>query len=197
MAAHQQRTLRDFVHEETMAQQFCSGRDFGLLLLFVVIGSSLSGAQTVTPVQQASCDRHHEPERCQQLVKEFGMDHGLLAANPAVPLDLPWGDTVAFRNKIAPKAILLQLSGDLKAEAEQAKQEALQIISTSAAVTQLGGSPSAGGSTNLVTKPTNTDFLSVAAESGGFTDTLNGNAFTLQANALGLTKYLANQPVFA
>jgi hypothetical protein len=180
-----------------MAQQFFSGRGFGLLLLFAVICLSVSGAQTVTPAQQASCDRYRETDRCQQLINEFYMDHGLLGANPSVPLDHPWGDIVAFRNKIAPKAILLQLSGDLKAKAEQAKQEALQTISTSAAVTQLGGSPSAGGSTNLVTKPTTTDFLSVAAESGGFTDTLNGNAVTLQANALGLTKYFANQEVFA
>jgi hypothetical protein len=168
---------------------------FGLLL--TAVWPTFTWAQTVTPVQQSSCDRHHETERCQQLVNEFYVAHGLLAASPSAPLDQPWGDTVALGNKMAPKAILLQLSTDLKAQADKAAQKALQTISTSAAVTQVGGAPSTSGSTNLVTKPTTTDFLSVAAESGAFTDTLNGNALTLQANALGLTKYLANDPVFA
>jgi tetratricopeptide (TPR) repeat protein len=173
----------------------CRILTFGLFVLTMRLPRCW--AQSVTPEQQSSCDRHHETNRCQQLVKEFYADHGLLAANPSAPLDKPWGDTVALSNKIAPKAILLQLSADLKAQADQAAQRALQTISTSAAVTQVGGSPSTSGSTNLVTKPTTTDFLSMAAESGAFTDTLNGNALTLQANALGLTKYLSNNPVFA
>lgn len=168
-------------------------------LFLATIRPTFTWAQTVTPQQQSSCDRHHETDRCQQLVNEFYVSHGLLAASPSVPLDQPWGDTVALGNKLAPKAILLQLSTDLKAQAQTdlAAQKALQTISTSAAITQVGGSPSTSGSTNLVTKPTTTDFLSMAAESGAFTDTLNGNALTLQANALGLTKYLANNPVFA
>lgn len=165
-------------------------------LALTTVRPTFTWAQTVTPAQQSSCARYHESERCQQLVNEFYVAHGLLAASPSVPLDQPWGDTVALGDKMAPKAILLQLSTDLKAQADQAAQKALQTISTSAAVTQVGGSPSTSGSTNLVTKPTTTDFLSVAAESGAFTDTLNGNALTLQANGLGLTKYLTNSPVF-
>jgi hypothetical protein len=165
--------------------------------LLVIVRLPICLAQTVTSEQQSSCDRHHETNRCQQLVKEFYADHGLLAASPSTPLDQLWGDTVALSDKMAPKAVLLQLSSNLKAQADQAAQRALQTISTTAAVTQVGSSPSTSGSTNLVTKPTTTDFLSVAAESGAFTDSLNGNAVTLQANALGLTKYLANAPVFA
>jgi hypothetical protein len=173
----------------------CSIVTFSLFLM--PVKPAVTWAQSVTPEQQSSCDRHHETQRCQQLVKEFYTDHGLLAAGPSVPLDRPWGDSVALSNKIAPKAIILELSADLKAHAGEAAQKALQTISTSAAITQVGGTPSTSGSTNLVTKPTTTDFLSLAAESGAFTDTLNGNALTLQANALGLTKYLANNPVFA
>jgi hypothetical protein len=97
---------------------------------------------------------------------------------------------------VASRAILLQLQADLRAKAEQAAQTALQTISTSAATNQTGGAPTANGSTNLVSKPTTTDFISLAAESGAFTDTINGTTMTLQANALGLTKYFANKPVF-
>lgn len=153
-------------------------------------------AQNVTEQQRSSCNRHHETNRCQELVKEFFADHALLTGQQTT-LDQPWGNTVAFGNMLAPKAISLQLSADLRSQADQAAQRALQLISTTAAVTQVGGSPSSSGSTNLVTKPTTTDFISMAAESGAFTDTQNGNALTLQANALGLTKYLANDRVFA
>jgi hypothetical protein len=164
------------------------------ILIATAVPFNLS-AQAVTPLQRASCDRYHQSDRCQQLVNEFYFVHGLIADHP-IPLDQPWGDTTALGNKIAPKALQLQLSTDLKAQADKAAQRALQTISTSAAVNQTGASPSDTGSTNLVTKPTTTDFLSIAAESGAFTDTLNGNTLTLQANALGLTKYLANNPVF-
>ncbi|HEY6252510.1 MAG TPA: hypothetical protein VI685_21350, partial [Candidatus Angelobacter sp.] len=155
------------------------------ILIATAVSFSLS-AQAVTPSQQSSCDRHHQSDRCQQLVNEFYFAHGLIAEHP-VPLDQPWGDTTALSNKMAPRALQLQLSTDLKAQADKAAQRALQTISTSAAVNQTGASPSGSGSTNLVTKPTTTDFLSIAAESGAFTDTLNGNTLTLQANGLGLT----------
>ncbi len=168
----------------------------GLLVILSLCFQPCRG-QTVTQANRASCDRHHESERCQQLVKEFYADHGLLAVPPSSPLDFPPGDTRAFADKMAPKALLAQLRSELKAQTELAAQAALQTISTTAAVTQLGGPPNGSGSTNLVTKPTTTDFLSMAAESGAFTDTLNGNAVTVQVNALGMTKYIANQPIFA
>ena len=169
---------------------------FGSLIFLPWLCISASLAQTATQANQAACDHHHESERCQQLVKEFFKDHGLLALPPSTPLDFPPGDTKAFADKMAPKAILEQLASQLKGQSEQAAQSALQTISTSAAVTQLGGAPTGSGSTNLVIKPTTTDFISMAEESGAFTDTLNGNAITVQVNALGMTKYLANQPVF-
>lgn len=178
-----------------MARRF-SYRWFGLMLLLCFY-LPVFLAQTVTPQQQQRiCDRHHVGnQRCQLLVLEFtGQD--LLPTNIATDLDNPFQQTDAFVSKVAPKAILLQLSGDLKAKAEQEAQVALQTISTSAATTQVGAAPSANGSTNLVTKPTVTDFISLAAESGAFTDTLNGTTMTIQANALGLTKYFANLPVF-
>jgi hypothetical protein len=177
-----------------MTRSFWCGVTLSILIATAV--PLTTWAQEVTPSQQSSCDRYHQSDRCQQLVNEFYFAHGLIADRP-IPLDKPWGDTTILSNKIAPKALQLQLSADLKAKADAAAQKALQTISTSAAVNQTGASPSGGaGSTNLVTKPTTTDFISLAAESGAFTDTLNGNTLTLQANGLGLTKYLANNPVF-
>jgi hypothetical protein len=176
-----------------------SPRSLGISLLLVSLSLSCASAQNVTSAQQAACDRYHETQLCLQLVNEFYAAHALLSAGQFSPLDQPWTDTVAFAHKMAPKAILDQLTSDLKTKAGVASQEAqraLQTVSTSAAVTQVGGPASTGGSTNLVTKPTTTDLISLAAESGAFTDTLNGTGLTLQANALGLTKYLGNQAVF-
>ncbi len=181
-----------------MSQQL--GRRCYLAFFFLFATLGVSQAQGITPQQKAICQRHDESDWCGALVVEFYTAHGLLAASPHTPLDQPWSDGVAFRNKIAPRAIRSQLLSDLKNKAEQkahqAEQSALQTISIAAAITQVGSAPSSSGSTNLVTKPTTTDFLSMAAESGSFTDTLNGNALTLQANALGLTKYFSNQAVF-
>lgn len=77
---------------------------------------------------------------------------------------------------------------------QSALNEAAQILSTKSAVNQTGAVASSSGSTNLVTKPTTTDLISLAAESGAFTDTVNGNSLTAQANADGLRRYLAGEP---
>jgi hypothetical protein len=150
-----------------------------LLSLYVPV----SVAQTIEQQQQAACDRHHEGTKyCERLKREF-TDLKLSQGTPVLDLDNPFTYSDEF-------AIRVALSSDF------AKQLAQQIISTGAAVNQTGGAPTASGSTSLVTKPTTTDFISLAAESGAFTDTLNGTSMTLQANALGLTKYFANRPVF-
>ena len=164
------------------------------LLFFLSSYFPVSLAQTLRDDQKQTCQRNHEnDQRCSGTVQEFNTDHELLRTNASNSLDFPFGDTKALINKLASQAVLVQIELDLKVKAEQA---ALQIISTSAAVNQTGGAPTANGSTSLVSKPTTTDFISIAAESGAFTDTLNGTTMTLQANALGLTKYFANNPVF-
>jgi hypothetical protein len=162
------------------------------LQIFSLLFFSVCIAQT--PQQQKSCDRYHEGLRCKELVNEFNSQN--LMKGTSSTLDNPMGDTKAFVNKVTGRAILLQLDSDLKAEARKEAQLALQTLSTSDAINQVGGAPSSGGSTNLVTKPTVTDFISLAAESGAFTDTLNSTTMTIQANALGLTKYFSNLPVF-
>ena len=75
-------------------------------------------------------------------------------------------------------------------------QSALQQVATNGNVNQNGSTAGTSGATNLVTKPTTTSFLSVASEAGAFTDTVNGSTATIQANALGLVKYLNGVPVF-
>ncbi len=181
--------------EDTMGRLF-SYRCLGLLF-FLSLYFPVSFAQTLSADQKKACERNHESaQRCLQLVQEFATDHELLRTNASGNLDFPFGDTKAVINKVAARALLLQIESDLKAKAQEAAQAALQTISTSAAVNQTGGGPTAGGSTNLVSKPTTTDFISLASESGAFTDTINGTTATIQANALGLTKYFLNRPVF-
>ncbi|MEI9980903.1 MAG: hypothetical protein WDN23_18240 [Edaphobacter sp.] len=153
-------------------------------------------SQVVTQPQLATCEKYKELDRCPELVNEFFVQHGLLATPAVSTLDAPPLNGILFAKKLAPKALKLQLTSDLKDQAKLAAAAAMQTISTTAAVTQTGGAPSTNGSTNLASKPTVTDFLSIASELGAFTDTINGTSATLQANALGLTKYFANSPVF-
>ncbi|HEY2498997.1 MAG TPA: hypothetical protein VGK24_18180 [Candidatus Angelobacter sp.] len=177
-----------------MAHLF-SGRHIGWTILFAFCCSILQ-AQDLKPDQEKICQRYNESRpRCLQLVAEFA-DHELVRTNHVPSLDSPIGDTKTWIHKVAVRALLLQIQAGLKDKASEAAQTALQTISTSAATNQNGGAPTASGSTNLVSKPTTTDFISMAAESGAFTDSINGTTMTLQANALGLTKYFTNNPVF-
>jgi len=174
-----------------MVQRFsCRLLAVSLLLLFYF---PLSFAQS--PAQTRICARYGESARCQQLFSEFFVQR-LILKGKSTGLDTFEGDLGTLEIRLAPRAILQQIKTNLRATASEAAQTALQTISTSSATNQNGGAPTAAGSTNLVSKPTTTDFISMAAESGAFTDTLNGTTMTIQANGLGLTKYFANQPVF-
>ena len=170
------------------------------LLLFLLLclpwSACLAQTVTITPEQQAVCNRHHETLSCPQLVKEFGTDRELSGPKASSQIDTPFNFTDAFTQKVAGRAILKQTEIEFRTRTSEAAQTLLQTISTNAATNQNGGAPTASGSTNLVSKPTTTDFISLASESGAFTDTINGTTMTLQANALGLTKYFTNQPVF-
>lgn len=157
--------------------------------------SERSGAQATDPT--GVCGKYQlSDQRCSLLTDEFYSNHLLMTGDSVPTLDLPSASLRAFASEIGPKAFLSTLKSGLNTDAVDAAQAALQTVSTSAATTQSGGSPTVSGSTNLVTKPTTTDLISMAAESGAFTDTINGTTATLQANALGLTKYISNRPVF-
>ena len=170
-----------------MVKRFAYGWPGLLLLLFYF---PVSIAQS--PTQSAICARHDQTFRCDQLVSEFSAQHKILLGEKS-GLDNFIGDLGTLEKRLAPRAIQRQFSLQLSADA---KQTALQTISTNAATNQNGGAPTASGSTNLVSKPTTTDFISMASESGAFTDTLNGTTMTIQANGLGLIKYFDNRPVF-
>ena len=173
-----------------MVQRF-THRLPGLLLLLLYFPVSIAQSDA----QKVICARYDQTARCTQLFSEFSVQH-LILQQKQTGLDTIEGDPGTLGKRLAPRAILQQLKTDLRAKASEAAQTALQTISTSAATNQNGGAPTASGSTNLVSKPTTTDFISMAAESGAFTDTLNGTTMTIQANGLGLIKYFDNQPVF-
>lgn len=151
-----------------------------------------SKAQTVTRTEQAACAAHHVQRWCGPLALDFSR---------RVLIVQPLSDPRALGADMAPRALRMTLESAaksaLKTQAEQAGQRALQAISVAGAVNQTTGTASTSGSTDLAAKPTTTDFLSIAEATGGFTQTQNGSAVTLQANALGMTKYLRNEPVFA
>ena len=168
-----------------------------LVALAVAISFPVGIKAQNAATQQATCDKYRVAiERCSELISEFYTAHALLAPVPVSFLDFPPTNTKAFANEIEPAAVYQTLKAGLNEDAAQAAQAALQTISTTAAVTQVGGSSGANGSTNLATKPTTTDLISLASESGAFTDTVNGTTATLQANALGLMKYMGNKPIF-
>jgi hypothetical protein len=133
-------------------------------------------------------------QRCTVLATEYGAKRPTNTAVSA--LDSPESDNVSLAYELAPKALLASIRSGANEEAKNAAQTALQTVSTAAAVTQTGGSAGSSGSTNLASKPTTTDLISIASESGAFTDTVNGTTATIQANALGLLKYMGNRPIF-
>jgi hypothetical protein len=67
---------------------------------------------------------------------------------------------------------------------------ASEAVATKATVVQTGSDPQSSGSTDLVAKPTTTDLISVAAESGAFADTSSGTTTTISANLEGLRRLL-------
>jgi len=170
-----------------------------LLATLLFVGPfSLQNAPAQTPddAQKTICRQQNQGAICGALVLEFSGRKALEGENPTLPLDNPMMDTGAVTGKLAPRALESQFSTGLKNLSVQALQAAIQTVSTTGSVTQVGSSASSSGSTNLVAKPTVSDFLSLASESGAFTDTANGSSMTLQANVLGLSKYFSSVPVF-
>lgn len=148
--------------------------------------------QVVTGTERAACAAHHVERWCGLLAGDF--------ARRSMVVE-PLGDAQALGADMAPRALRRTLEAQavsgLKTAALQAGERALQAISVGGAVNQASGAASTSGSTDLAGKPTTTDFLSVAEATGGFTQTQNGSALTLEADALGMTKYLRNAPMFA
>ncbi len=106
-------------------------------------------------------------------------------------------DQIAFVGVLYPQAYKNVVIAKGKAAADAALQSAVdnlaQWLSSKGAHSQPGSGSNSSGSTTLTAKPTTTDLISLAAESGAFTDTQNGTTLTAQANADGLRRYLTNQ----
>jgi hypothetical protein len=101
---------------------------------------------------------------------------------------------IGVRRKAFEDLLTNKLTGEAKTLAQSSLNQLAQVLSTKAAVNQPGADPGASGSTSLVSKPTTTDLISLAAESGAFTDTMNGNSLTAKTNVDGLRRYLSNRP---
>jgi hypothetical protein len=133
---------------------------------------------------------------CKALATEFGekkiANHTYGADDLLLnPLAQPSLLTAAIFTNVYSKT----LKANARTDAIQlAANDLAQILSTKAAVTQTGANASASGATNLVSKPTTTDLISLAAESGAFTETVNGTTLTAQTNVNGLRRYLSSKP---
>lgn len=138
---------------------------------------------------------------CTDLVQEFYVQK-TAATLLKISLQDPIAHLVPFIVSQRQDAFMAVATMNLKTAAENDLEQAFQktgaslnntaqVLSTKSAVNQTGASPGSSGSTSLVTKPTTTDLISLAAESGAFTDSINGNTLTAQANVDGLRRYLS------
>lgn len=172
--------------------------------LFVVFTLLFSlAAQAQSKEQQAACKAAKSEiadAYCKALGKEFDQARFANGSYPSGDVLLnPMNQPAIFTAAIFHKAYLHVLSAGLTADARSLATSALQtaanqlaqVLSTKATVPQTGANANTNGTTNLVSKPTTTDLISLAAESGAFTETVNGTTLTAQANVNGLRRYLA------
>lgn len=139
---------------------------------------------------------------CPVLAAEFDKKQMRNGAYKEGLLYSPMTSATLFTSAVASRAYLHVLARTVAGNAiligtEDAQilaNELAQMISTKAAVPQAGATASASGSTTLTSKPTTTDFVSLAAESGAFAGTVNGNTVTAQANVNGLRRYINGDP---
>jgi hypothetical protein len=142
-----------------------------------------SGALAQTTAQQTACDSKKSPIAkvyCKLLGKEF--DEQKLDETLSDPLNQPISADGAIFDA-AYKSVMLQAAAN----------QVAQALSTKAAVPQPGANSGASGATSLVAKPTTTDLISLAAESGAFTQTVNGTTLTARANMNGLRRYISGE----
>jgi len=168
-----------------------------LQITLLLISLQTTGTLGQTADQAATCkskNSHIATAYCRLLGDEF--------LRKRFPDDYPLGDTlvkpldspIEFTEAFFDVAYDYVLTAKLKSDAYQAAANAAaQVLSTKATVPQPGANASASGSTSLVAKPTTTDLISLAAESGAFTDTVNGNTLTAKANVNGLRRYLSDE----
>ncbi|RSL18008.1 hypothetical protein EDE15_3564 [Edaphobacter aggregans] len=153
------------------------------LAFALLVSLQSSGASAQSP--QSTCDQKGKiaSSFCGILQKEFkDQRFAKGGAEPTLldPLNQPI-PTVSVLFDAAFGATVLQAAAN----------QVAQVISTKAAVPQAGANTSASGSTSLGAKPTTTDLISLAAESGAFTQTVNGTTLTARANMNGLRRYLS------
>lgn len=196
---------------ESLQQKLCAIRNCARIVLplsLVVLaatrgyGQAAPGYLFATPDDVKQCkvsDSLLTKAECDNLALEFRKDRTARSdVGLKTSLRDPFTDLTPFivgiRQRAFERAATQALKSNLSSIAQAALNDAAQVLSTKAAVNQAGANSNASGSTNLVTKPTTTDLIALAAESGAFTDTVNGNSLTAQANVDGVRRYLSGQP---
>jgi hypothetical protein len=153
-------------------------------LIFTLLTFAQTSRVTAqTKAQQDVCKNKNSPIAnvyCKLLGKEF--DEQKIDETLFDPLDQPISVDGAIFDA-AYKTVMLQAAAN----------QIAQALSTKAAVPQTGANSGASGSTSLVAKPTTTDLISLAAESGAFTQTVNGTTLTAKANMNGLLRYVSDE----
>jgi hypothetical protein len=175
---------------------------FGLVAARQCYSQAAKGYKFATDDQVASCNQAGSAltkAECDNLALEFNMEKSAQSATGLREhLVDPFANLTTFivgiRQRAFERAASQALKTDLAPIAQAALNVAAQALSTKANVNQTGANSGSSGSTNLVAKPTTTDLISLAAESGAFTDTVNGNSLTAQANVDGVRRYITNKP---
>lgn len=159
---------------------------------FVVITVllSLAAKGQISTAHQAACDAKKSPitdAYCRALDKEFGKAQSEAAGHQIDQVLInPTSEPILFLRAVFAQAYLRVVSSTLATDAkylsgsavQAAANQVAQILSTKMTVPQTGANANTDGSTNLVSKPTTTDLISLATESGAFTDTVNGTTLT-------------------
>jgi hypothetical protein len=173
------------------------------LFVMVTILLSLVVEAQISKGRQATCDAKKSPiadAYCRALDKEFDKAQSARTGHEIDQVLVePTSEPILFLKAVFAQAYLRVVASSLTADAKYLAGSALQaeanqiaqVLSTKMTVPQTGANANTSGSTNLVSKPTTTDLISLASESGAFTDTVNGTTLTAQANANGLRRYLA------
>jgi hypothetical protein len=179
-------------------------RPYAKIMLAVTLATAPNLMHAQTPAQTEICNKFHSTlieRECFNLANDFTSKRAATTGLPFPSLDEPATDLDDLVPGIEVSTFKSLIESDAKEELNEALSpllqtalnKATQLIETKAAVSQTGASTGATASTNLVTKPTSTGLISLAAESGAFTDTVNGNTITAQANVDGLGRFLAGR----
>jgi hypothetical protein len=169
-------------------------------IIFVVTAASLTQTPLVAQAPPKGADlcakkTHVSISYCKILSNEFYVNQRFKSHTygPAEVLNNPLTQPILFVSANFKTSYLKVVQSAVKTQIQADANSLAQAISSKADVSQPGAGATSAGTTSLVSKPTTTDLISLASESGAFTDTVNGTTLTAQVNVNGLRRYISNQ----